>query len=288
MRGAGGAALSRQAAVPFRKQVFETRGGGTMKAVKACCLMGLMAAIAAAAGCAVTRYEPSFERSAYGGMIGAATVRMGGVIRETRELTEQELQKEVDRLLQLKPAAVVPLKVVVYGVPGSGRNKVQNPLKLLELRKVAAQSMKESLKATGLFKEVDFLPEILLPATPPPDLHTLRVAAARAQADGLLIYSTEAGFQRKINLWALLYPTIIGAAIFPGTEDSSIALSNAVLLDVPTGYVYFVAEEYGEKAQCVPGGEADPEKLEYEARTESVAKLSQSVADKAKALKEKR
>ena len=244
----------------------------------------LSASVSGLLGCATTRYSPGFEESTYGVMIASATVRVGDGTRTTPEMSQQQVQFEVDRLRALRPEFAVPRKVVIYHVPSTGRSEINSPLKLLELRQESAQKMREVLTVTGIFDTVDFLPQILVPSEVPADLRAVRVAAARAQADALLIYSTEVGFERKVNAWVLLYATGIGAAILPGTEDSSVALSSAVLLDVATGYIYFVAEAHGQRSERKPGVYVDPEQLEYAARMESLVKLADSVAGKVQAM----
>ena len=236
-------------------------------------------------GCMTRGWRPSFEQSTYKLMISSETHQAAQSGPDGSRLSESAVQQEVDRLLALKPKAPVPERVLLYQVPSTGRSNVTSPLKALELREATGQQMRETLQATGVFRSVDFLPEILLPADGQPDLKTVRIAAARAQADAILVYSAEAGFEAKPNDWSVLYLTVLGALVAPGTDATSMAVSKAVLLDVPTGYIYFVTEDYGTESVRAAIAAVDAEKLEYDARLKSLGELSADVAGRVTALK---
>jgi hypothetical protein len=144
--------------------------------------------------------------------------------------------------------------------------------------------MRTALADTGVFAEVGFLPEILLPSGDPSDLKTVRIAAARAQADGVLIFTTESGYEYEPNGWALLYPTILGLAVAPGSTRTSLCVSKAILLDVHTGYMYSVVESYAQDSVTAPIAVLDAEQLEYDVRTQVMDELASAVAAKARNL----
>jgi len=233
-----------------------------MRAGRFAALVSALLATSLTVGCAVVGWDPTFQTT----------------------LAETAAQTEVERLLALKPKQPVPARVLLFELPSSGRSKMRSPLKLLELRKVTGERMRRALEGTGIFRSVDFLPEILLPSELPVNLRALRIAAARMQADAILVYSTEAGYESKPNNWCALYLTLIGAFFAPGTDYTSMAVSKAVLLDVPTGYIYFAAQGYGTKSARGPVARMDAEQLEYDARLTSLTELSADVARRVTAL----
>ncbi len=248
-------------------------------------MLTVLTVTALSLGCATRGWQPSFDRSSYKLIIASETHQAAQSGPGGSRLSDSAVQEEVDRLLALKPKSPVPARVLLYQVPSAGRTNISSPLKVLELRQATGRQMRKALEATGVFGAVDFLPEILLPSDVPADLKTVRIAAARAQADAILIYSTEAGFESRPNDWALLYLTILGTAVAPGTDATSMAVSKAVLLDVPTGYIYFVTEDYGTESKRAPVAEIDAQKLEYDARLKSLGELSADVAGRAAGLK---
>lgn len=231
-----------------------------------------------ATGCIAFSRGPSYTDSAFQMIMG------GRLTYERRgEVTEKEVQAEVDRLLALQPAAPVPRKVLLYEVESS-ESGINSAHMRLQLHKETARTMKEALEETGLFERIDFLPDIYLPSGHSGGLKALRIAAARAHADGLLIYSTETGYEYKPNALSVFYLTIVGVVFVPGSEGASMALSKAVLVDVKTGYIYDVMESYGEKRQVAPIALLSEDELEFDARKEALTGLAKLVAAKVREL----
>ena len=239
-------------------------------------MMGVVAllVVMGAGGCAGYVVRASFEGSKFRMMIAAETTPPG------RQLTEDTVQKEIERLLALKPSSPVPAKVLLYEIPSTRESHIRSARKMLRLRKETGEAMKTALEKTGLFAQIDFLPELYLPDGIPGGLKALRLAAARAHADALLLYSTEAGYEREPNALAALYITVVGAFLVPGTDAAATAVSKAVLIDVRTGYIYRVFEAYGESTRVVPIASVDDEAMEFEARKQALTKLAQVAAEK--------
>jgi len=231
-----------------------------------------------AAGCAGYAHQPTYKGSAFKRIVAAET----RPVKPGARLTEKDTQAEVDRLRALRPSRPVPKRVLLYEVPSTGMTNISSARKQLLLHKETAEAMKSALEETGLFDEIDFLPDIYLPADM--DLKTLRIAAARAQADALLIYSTEAGYEYEPNALSLFYMTVVGAFFVPGSRGSALAVSQAVLLDVKTGYVYHVLESYGEHSEVTAVALIDEEDLEFEARRKALTDLAKVAAARAKKL----
>ena len=175
---------------------------------------------------------------------------------------------------------------MIFEIEGAGLSEIKNPQKLLELRKRTYAAMKEKLEDTKVFSEVDFLPDILLPPDGPKDLKTLYIGAARANADGILVYSTESDYQYDPNGLCIFYPTIIGVFISTGSRAFSTSLSKSILIDVKTGFIYSIIEAYGDSdSGILPVAYISPEQLEIKSRTNTVEALSKRVAEKVLNLK---
>jgi len=255
-----------------------------MRLHKRYCIWAVMAAVSLTAGCTSTTRMPSYERSQLLLMVGSDTLTAAVAAESKGTLSEQEVQREVDRLLALKPKSRTPAKVVIFELPSAGASEIKSSLKWLALRQQTSKEMKNALEKSGIFGAVDFLPEMLLPAGKTANLNMVRIAAARAQADGVLIYATEAGYEYKAKAAAIFYPTLIGLFVAPGSSLSSMAISKAVLLDVHTGYIYAVMEGYGQQSESGAYASLDWEGQEFAARAQAVEGLAQETAAKAKAL----
>jgi hypothetical protein len=105
------------------------------------------------------------------------------------QAAEQDVQAEVDRLLSLKPSSrsAQGQAALAYQVPGSGWSRIVRPIAWLELRQATRELLRAELARPEALREVDLLPELVLSAGATADLDALRVAAARAQADEILV-----------------------------------------------------------------------------------------------------
>jgi len=254
-----------------------------MAARRIVAMVAVALCLCAAAGCTISAQRPSYAKTQFQVLVASETGAPGA---PHAVLTEKAVQEEVERLLSLRPPSAAPDKVVLHEVSSSPRTKIKSAQKWLELREETSKKMKAALEETGIFQQVEFLPDVLIPEGTPSDLKILRIAAARAQAHAVLVYSTEAGYEMKPNSWAVLYATIVGAFFVPGTEVSSMALSKAVLLDVRTGYFYLMAETYASaSATTSPPLLAERwQELEFNARKDSLSDLAASVAAKVRDL----
>jgi len=240
--------------------------------------LGIAVVVAACSGCAGRVVKATFEGTRFRMIVSAETYRPEG------RLTEGGVQEEIDRLLKLRPASPVPANVLLYEIPSSRESCIRSARKALLLRRETAETMKAALEKTGLFAQIDFLPDLYLDDAVAGGLKPLRLAAARAHADALLLYSTEAGYEQRPNAWAALYVTGIGAFLAPGTDAAASAISHAVLVDVRTGYVYRVLQAYGESETRGSSAFIDDEELEFEARKLAIAQLATVTAEGVKRL----
>lgn len=241
------------------------------------------AVVLLAVGCSSYYERPSYAGSSFQAMVGRETVaHVGGRGGPTDEVA---VRNEIERLLSLEPPEGGPSRVVLHEVPGTA-SRIDSPLKRLQLREETSAEMKSVLEQAGAFDGVEFLPELLLPAPGVADLGTIRLAAARAQADTVLLYSTEVGYEYEPNAWAIFYPTIVGTFLAPGSRAASMAVSKAALVDVRTGYIYDITEVYARKERRAPCAFIDPAQLEYDARLDAVTQLARAAAEKAEKLAE--
>ncbi len=208
----------------------------------------------------------------------------GETRRPDGQLTEAAVQQEIDRLLALRPASTVPARVLLFEIPSSRESRIASARKTLLLRKETGEAMKGALEKTGLFSRIDFLPDLYLADGMAGGLMALRIAAARAQADALLLYSTEAGYEYQPTKLSVLYATVVGMFVVPASRGAATAISRAIVVDVRTGYIYGVLEAYGESSRLAPIAFLDDEEMEFEARKEALAKLSQVAAENVKRL----
>lgn len=100
-------------------------------------------------------------------------------------------------------------------------------------------AVKTDLMASNRFESVSTVPQMFLPARA--DLGRCRYAAARANADLVLIYAKATRLVRYHNKLANFYPLIVGL-ILPGEETVVVTRVEGALIDARTGRVFAVAQ----------------------------------------------
>ena len=78
------------------------------------------------------------------------------------------------------------------------------------------------------------------------NLKTIRLAAAQQSADAVLIIRSVADTDSYSNYASILYLTIIGWWIVPGTDIDSLVIMRGAMYDVANAYLYLTAEAEGE------------------------------------------
>ena len=100
-------------------------------------------------------------------------------------------------------------------------------------------AVRPELIASNRFDSVTTVPQIFLPARA--DLGRCRYAAARANADLVLLYAKATRVVRYHNRLANLYPLIVGL-LLPGEETVVVTRVEGALVDARTGRVFAVAQ----------------------------------------------
>lgn len=80
----------------------------------------------------------------------------------------------------------------------------------------------------------------------------IRLAAAKANADAVLVVRKAADVDRYSNPFSLLYLTVIGFYVAPGSNADALVMVEGALVDVRNGVVYASAQAEGEDSIIRP------------------------------------
>jgi rhombotail lipoprotein len=152
-----------------------------------------------------------------------------------------------------------------------------------EERRVIA-SWKEELARTGLVSDLIVMPVLAteLDATGGL-LEALRVAAARHQADAVLIVSEVEDSSNWLNPWSILDLTIVGAWFAPGHDVEVVTILEGALIDVHTGYLYASGQAEGTARERRAWAYVNDPELKQTARRKALAGLEQVILERADA-----
>ena len=112
-------------------------------------------------------------------------------------------------------------------------------------------------------------------------LRDVRLAATGVQADLVLVYQTRSDWGENGNPLSLLYLTIVGLWVSPGTDLESIHVAQGALIDVRNGFVYGVVSADNTGKTVIPEvySEGALRDLQEKTRNACIKELARETAD---------
>lgn len=182
--------------------------------------------------------------------------------------------EDIRAALAVRPTAIPPLAVGVYfrpARPRTGSPAWRAPAPAWSWRGEDKDVLLEaditsSELIASMFPIVD-------PTVDYDDVKGARLAAARHGADAVMIVTGAADVDAYSNPLSLLYLTIVGMWIVPGSHRDALFAANATLWDVATGYLYASAEAEGRGTLVRPLLFIDDDEAIARARREALIAL---------------
>lgn len=160
---------------------------------------------------------------------------------------------------------------VYFKAPPSDAKKNFNEWRWTENDKAKLDSLGKELVVDGIAAEVF---PILSSVVIDDDLKSLRMVAAKHQADALLIVSGASQIERRINTMGWSYALILPTLFIPGSDVETLFISSATLWDVKNEYLYLTAEAESIKSERYAAAFARPDQeIVNSAKLEAVEKL---------------
>lgn len=157
----------------------------------------------------------------------------------------QVTEEEIGKVLDLKPQLALPFRLAIYFAPPSsgGRwNWVGEDKDLL-------LGIGAELKKKGVVSEVMVINDALVEGV---DNKAIRMAAARAGADAVLVVNGASDIDRYNNFLAYSYFLLITPFFIPGTEADGLFMVNASMWDVRNRFLYLSSESEGTAKEIKP------------------------------------
>lgn len=180
----------------------------------------------------------------------------------------------IEEARKLKPQIKPPIKIAVSHPRSSYKEWT-----LKEIKEIEAWLPK--LKAAGLANDIVIIPSSLQSQCCENNLNDIRTAAAKLQADAVLVIGESTDTDSYLNPLSFLNITIIGMWLIPGHHRDSYVIFEASLIDTNNGYIYGIARGEGEAKMIRPFMYADRTTGQSEARLQALASLGNDIAEKA-------
>lgn len=142
----------------------------------------------------------------------------------------------------------------------------------------------EPIKEEGILRQSFFLANSTVQGTA---FRDIRLAAARYNADALLVIDGASAVERYNNGHAWWYATGLGAYLAHGTESHALFMMEGTLWDVRSGYLYGTQTAEGETTLIGPATSLEDRAAIAEAKDVALARFGKELAETLRLLKEK-
>jgi hypothetical protein len=220
------------------------------------CLVVVLACILSA--CATSR---GFDR-------GALRTEIGG----QRTVTEDDIRKA----LELKAQLPRPFKLAVYFSTSKNRPYYYGGgrWEWLGDDKDKFITALSPLRTQGVLSDLFVISDATLEGT---DNRAIRLAAARAGADAVLIINGISDVDRYNNALGATYALLVTPFFVPGTVADGLFMVNAALWDVGNQYLYLSAEAEGTARQTEPAFYINEEHIVRDAKIVALDALAKEM-----------
>jgi hypothetical protein len=178
----------------------------------------------------------------------------------------------LEDIAKLKPQINPPIKIAVSQPTG---HEAWSSEEIQEIESWFLQ-----LKLAGLANEMVVIPRSLQQGCCLKNFD-IRTAAAKIQADAVIIVDDSVRTDRYLNPLSFLNITVIAMWIVPGHHRDSYAAFEAALVDTKNGYIYGVTRGDGEEKKIRPFMYADYDTGQSEARMQALKSLGKNIVEKA-------
>ncbi|MBI3854872.1 MAG: hypothetical protein HY293_04195 [Planctomycetes bacterium] len=172
---------------------------------------------------------------------------------ERRLFTDDEDVLKID---QLRPQIQFPFRLAVVPPMQVTRGYWSEPRGLMEGEREEILKWGEKLQKEGVVSEFMIIPQMLLDLGPDRSrasyVKSVRVAAARMQADAVLFLRTVTDTDSYINPLGVLDITIVGMFLIPGHQRDALTIVEGMVIDNRNQFLYFAGSGDGTGSATAP------------------------------------
>jgi hypothetical protein len=193
-------------------------------------------------------------------------------------------EEAIARALAAKPQLRYPMRLAVRFEPYRWRDargaEREDRWPHAEVDALAARL--EKLRAAGIVSDVVVVSDATVTEHDAEGtVGAARLAAARHQADAVLLVRGAADIDRWVDPLGLLYLTVIGLWVVPANHADALFVVDAALWDVGNGYLYLSADAEDTAANVgTPGAVEDGARVVEDARRKAVDALGSEVVER--------
>lgn len=196
-----------------------------------------------------------------------------GQISEQKQVTEEDIKKVLD----LKPQLPSPFKLAIYFTAPSTGWRYGHSWSWLGEDKDKLLAVGAELKSKGIVSDMFAISDYIVEGS---DNKAIRLAAARAGADAVIIVNGVCDIDRYNNALGYTYFLLITPFFIPGTEADGLFMANATMWDVRNQYLYLSAEGEGTAKETNPAVFIDEKRIIKSAKSAALTNLKSELSSR--------
>jgi rhombotail lipoprotein len=182
---------------------------------------------------------------ALGCSVGFQRVQMDQALQEDRRIFVDDL--DVLAVEQLRPQIQFPIRLAVVPPARLSPYHGHETTETLDGEQEELDALGEQLKKDGIVSAFMIIPRMLIDTGPQHvgAMKAIRLAAARMQADAVLIMRSVTDVDSYINPLGVLDLTLVGMWLFPGHHKDALTIVEGMLIDNRNQFLYFAGSAEG-------------------------------------------
>ncbi|MBM9576942.1 hypothetical protein JWG45_07225 [Leptospira sp. 201903070] len=205
--------------------------------------------------------------------------------------------EEIKHYLSLKPQLRFPFRVGVYFLDPEGykyridakdKTAILNSEEVLKAEKIVSQMFLISASVYDLDSEKyesGFRNHYPNRTRTLDGIKKIRILASRYGADAVLVIKATPRYAQKPNILSLLYATIVGIWLVPGSYGESTFTLEGTLWDVRNEYLYLTTESEASSSSTRPYGWIDEYSIVAESKEKAIREFSAEIVKRFKSMK---
>ncbi|MDR3581617.1 MAG: hypothetical protein P4L44_16775 [Oryzomonas sp.] len=190
---------------------------------------------------------------------------------------KQVAEDNIPSGLELKPRLPSPFKLAIYFTSSSTNRRYGSTWRWLDEDKDTFLAIGAELISKGIISDAFVFSDHIAEGG---DIKAIRIAAARAGADAVLIVNGVGDIDRYNNALGYYYILLITPLFIPGTQADGLFLVTASLWDVRNQYLYLSVEGEGSAKEIKPVLYIDEKKILKSAKSAALAAMKTELSSR--------
>jgi len=194
------------------------------------------------------------------------------------QITDQKVvtEEDIKKALEARPQLPNPFKLAIYfAPPKTPQWQYRGSWNWLGEDKDKLLGLNAELKAKGVVSDIFAISDAIVEGK---DNKAIRLAAAQAGADAVLVVNGVSDVDRYNNPLGATYVLLVTAFFVPGTQADGLFMANASMWDVRNQYLYLSVEAEGSAKETRPAFFIEESRIVKAAKADALAELGKQLS----------